>query len=236
VTPSVQDTLHALKRLASAKAAKSLEYFGVEASHVLGIRLPELRKLAKEIGRNHLLALELWHSKYHEAKLLATLLADPGKFNVEQAETWVHDLYSWDVCDQLCCNLLWKTASAWELPERWAQHEKEYVRRAGIVMIAQLVIHQKKASDSALLKFLPLLKRYATDERNFVKKAVNWSLRELGKRRPALHTPCLELCAELLEMDSKSAHWIARDALRELQKESTLTRLANLKAKDTKKN
>lgn len=220
-----------LKQLQHKDAAKSLAYFGIEAQHVLGIRLPQLRKLAKEIGQEHTLALELWQTKYHEAKLLATMLAEPKCFSMSQADDWVKDLYSWDVCDQLCCNLLWKTPYAWELPKHWVQDEQEFVRRAGLVMIAQLVIHQKKATAEALMNFIPLLESYAADERNFVKKAVNWSLRELGKRKPALHKPCIDLCERLLQTNSKSAHWIARDALRELQKESTLKRLEQLKNK-----
>ncbi len=228
----VEQILDRLKELGNPEHAKSLAYFGIEARYVLGIRLPELRKLAKEMGKQHALALNLWEEPWHEAKLLATLLADPKELSLKQADAWVHQLYSWDVCDQLCAQLFRQTSYAWQLPERWTPSEEEYVRRAGLVMVAQLAIHYKQAPDKELAAFLPLLKNHAGDTRNFVKKAVSWALREIGKRRPKLYAACLQLCEELLQTDSKSAHWIARDALRELKKESTLLRLEKLKRPD----
>lgn len=225
----VSNILKSLHDLKNEDHAKSLEYFGIQAGHVLGIRLPQLRKLAKEIGKDNVIASALWKESMHECKLLATLIAEPKTFSSELAEEWVADLYSWDVCDQLCCNLLWKTSYAWQLPDRWSSDAREFVRRAGIVMIAQLCIHQKKASDEDLRPLLTHLETYATDERNFVKKAVNWALREIGKRKPGLYQEVIDLCAELSNKNSKSARWIAADAIRELKKESTLKRLELLK-------
>ncbi len=140
----VDEVVQILNDLRDGAKSKSLAYFGIEAEHVLGITMPQLRSLAKEIGKNQALAEALWQKKYHEAKLLAVLIAEHKKFTIETADAWVADIYSWDVCDQLCSNVLWKTDYAWQLTERWAPNENEFVRRAGIAMMAQLVVHQKK--------------------------------------------------------------------------------------------
>lgn len=205
--------------------AKSMIRFGIKADKAFGIKLPVLRNLAKEIGKNTPLADELWREGHHECKLLATMIADPGEFTLEEADRWIKDIYSWDVCDQLCSNLLVKTNYAWELPERWSPLEREFERRAGIVMIVELAVHQKDARDERLIPFIPLLKIYATDSRNFVKKAVNWAIRQLGKRSAFLHPQMVSLCEELLEMNSRPASWIARDALRELQSDKIKARV-----------
>ncbi len=224
----LQDIIEILEEEASADHSKSLSYYGIETQKAYGIKLPVLRKLAKEIGKNQKLAEELWQHEYHEAKLLAGMIAEPKKFDLTLADNWVQDIYSWDVCDQLCTNLLVKTDFAWELPERWIPNEQEFVRRAGLAMIVVLRIHHKKAKDEEFEKFFPLLKEYATDERNFVKKAVNWVIRELGKRSVKHHPIMMELCEELLEMNSKCASWIARDAIRELDGEKVRARLGLL--------
>ena len=216
---------HWLERESEAGAAKPMAHFGIRAEKMYGIKLPALRKLAKEIGKNNDLAAQLWNAGHHEGKLLATLIAVPGEFSLEKADSWIEDIYSWDVCDQLCINLLSKVQYAWELPARWAPHEAEYERRVGIVMIAVLAVHHKKVSDGDFLQFLPLLKTYAADERNFVKKAVNWAVRQLGKRSAFLHPHILSLCHGLLQSDSRSAKWIANDALKELQSEKIKARL-----------
>ncbi len=214
-----------LEREANVTQAKSIERWGISADKAYGIKMPVLRKLAKEIGKNTPLAEELWNEGHHECKLLAGLIANPKEVALEQMDRWVNEIYSWDVCDQLCINLLVKTDARWTLTERWIHNESEYVRRAGIVMIVALRIHDKKAKDKDLEQFFPLLKKYATDERNFVKKAVNWAIRELGKRSVDHYPIMISLCNELLEMDSKSARWSASDALRELKSEKVKARL-----------
>lgn len=222
----LSDILGFLKERSDNAKAKSLSHFGVEANKAYGISMPVLRKLAKEIGKDTPLAEELWNEGHHEGKLLAGLIANPKEVTLEQMDRWVNEIYSWDVCDQLCINLLVKIDACWTLTERWIHNESEYVRRAGIVMIVALRIHDKKAEDKDLEPFFPLLKKYATDERNFVKKAVNWAIRELGKRSIKHYPIMISLCNELLEMDSKSAKWSASDALRELKSEKIKTRLA----------
>lgn len=208
--------------------AKSMSHYAIDAPMAFGIKLPVLRKLAKEVGKDTKLAKELWDEGHHEGKLLATLIAEPNEMGLKELDVWVSQIYSWDVCDQMCINLLVKKEQRWDFPFHWSSDEREYVRRAGLVMIVALRIHDKKARDKDFEKFFPLLKEHATDERNFVKKAVNWAIRELGKRSAIHHPRMLELCHELLQMESASAKWIARDALRELESEKVKLRLQKL--------
>tara|TARA_B100001245_G_scaffold199496_1_gene159033 strand:- start:579 stop:1262 length:684 start_codon:yes stop_codon:yes gene_type:complete len=222
----LSDILERLQAEADPEKAKSLTHYGIAADQAFGIRLPVLRKIAKEIGKDHELALALWDEGHHECKLLATLVAEPQPTTLNQMDKWVQGIYSWDLCDQLCINLLVKLKERWTLPERWAHSEEEYVRRAGLVMIVALRIHDKKAEDKDFEPFFYLLEKYATDERNFVKKAVNWAIRELGKRSTEHYPLMLALCERLLQSHSKTAHWVARDALRELESDRVKMRLA----------
>ncbi len=191
--------------------------FGSRPTQALGISMPTLRKMAKDIGRNQALALALWDSGIHEARILASMIAEPQLVSAELMEEWVNDFDSWDVCDQVCGNLFDKTPYAYHKAVQWCQREREFVRRAGFVMMAELAVHDKKAADEAFLQFFPLIKHYAGDERNFVKKAVNWALRQIGKRNSHLRALAMTCAHEIQTMDSKTARWVARDALKELQ-------------------
>jgi len=182
-----------------------------------GISIPTLRLIAKDIGKDQSLALELWRSGIHEARILASMIADPRLVSPEQMEEWVNDLDSWDVCDQVCGNLFDKTPYAYHKAMEWPHWEQEFVRRAGFVLMAQLAVHDKQASDEAFLPFFPLIKQYATDERNFVKKAVNWALRQIGKRNRHLRAVAVEWALAIKQLDARAARWIASDALKELQ-------------------
>jgi 3-methyladenine DNA glycosylase AlkD len=188
----------------------------VGGAHTLGISVPALRKLAKEIGQDHQLAQELWGSGIHEARILATMIDPPGQVTEAQMEAWVEDFDSWDVCDQCCLNLLRKTPLAHQKAVEWSGREQEFVKRAGFALMATLAVHDKKAGDEAFIAFLPLIQKEAVDGRNFVKKAVNWALRQIGKRNLALNRAAIRTAEEIRQLDSKSARWIAADALREL--------------------
>src|SRR5712691_946706 len=191
--------------------------FGIRPAQALGISIPTLRKMAKEIGRKQVLAVALWVSGIHEARFLASMIAELQLVSAELMEEWVNAFDSWDVCDQVCGNLFDKTPYAYQKAKEWCQREKEFVRRAGFVMMAELAVHDKRAQDEAFVQFFPLIKRYADDERNFVKKAVNWALRQIGKRNSRLRALALECAYEIQAMDSRTARWVARDALKELQ-------------------
>jgi len=205
-----------LQALANPRNVAGMARFGINSRNTLGVSIPTLRRIAKQAGADHRLALDLWKSGIHEARILAAMVDDPARVTEAQMESWVKDFDSWDVCDQVCSNLFDQTPFAHRQAIAWTRREEEFVRRAGFVLMAALAVHDKAASDAAFLKFLPIIKRYATDERNFVKKAVNWALRQIGKRNRALNRAAIETAKEIQAIDSKSAKWIAADALREL--------------------
>jgi 3-methyladenine DNA glycosylase AlkD len=206
-----------LKRNADPKNVNGMARFGINPKNTLGVSIPFLRNLAKQHKKQHELALELWNSQIHEAKILAALVDDPKKVTEKQMESWVIQFDSWDVCDQVCSNLFDKTPFAYTKIFKWTQRKEEYVKRAGFVLMACLAVHDKLAKDEQFLKFFPIIKKESIDERNFVRKAVNWAIRQIGKRNPSLRKKAIALAKEIEKINSKSAKWIAKDALRELQ-------------------
>jgi len=216
----VEQIIATLQQHANPQAVQGMARVGISSAQTLGVSIPTLRSIAKDIGMNHLLAQELWHSGIHEARILASMIADPRLVSPEHMEEWVNDFDSWDVCDQVCGNLFDKTPYAYQKAVEWSHREQEFVRRAGFVLMAELAVHDKRASDEAFLPFFPLIKQYAADERNFVKKAVSWALRQIGKRNSHLRAVAVDWAHTIKQMDSHAARWIANDALRELQKKT----------------
>lgn len=212
------EVLSRLKSQASPENVKGMVRFGINPTNTLGISIPFLRKLAKEIGKNHKLSLELWDSKIHEARILAGFIDDPKLVTSKQMDVWVSDFNSWDICDQVCSNLFDKTPFAYDKISVWCKSDKEFIRRAGFVMMAVLAVHDKTLADDKFKNFFHLIKKYSVDERNFVKKAINWALRQTGKRNKQLLKEALNCAKEIKGLDSKSAKWIAEDAIRELEK------------------
>jgi 3-methyladenine DNA glycosylase AlkD len=219
------DILKKLKSLSDPKAVEGMARFGINPENTFGVSVPNLRQIVKETGRDHALAQQLWDSAIHEARILASMIDDSEMVTEEQMERWVKDFDSWDVCDQCCMNLFDKTKFAYQKVVEWSRREEEFVRRAGFTLMATLAVHDKKASDEEFLKFLPIIKWEASDNRNFVKKAVNWALRQIGKRNLNLNGKAIETAKEIQEIDSKSARWIASDALRELTGQAVRERL-----------
>ncbi len=213
---TAEQILANLRHHANTQAAEGMAKFGITPAHALGISIPTLRKMAKEIGQSHLIAAELWSSGIHEARILASMIDEPQLVTTRQMDDWVHDFDSWDVCDQVCGNLYDKTPYAYQKAIQWCSQEQEFVRRAGFVMMAELAVHDKQAADEAFLPFFPLIQHYADDPRNFVKKAVNWALRQIGKRNSHLRTLAIACADDILRMDSKTARWVAKDAIKEL--------------------
>lgn len=223
-----EEILTYLKSISNPENVKGMARFGINPENTLGVPMPALRKLAKRIGRDHPLAEQLWESGIHEARILACLIDDPGAVTEEQLERRVKDFDSWDVCDQCCGNLFDKTPFAYKKAIEWSKREEEFVKRAGFALMAWLALHDKKAADSQFEAFFPRIKREAADERNFVKKAVNWALRQIGKRNVSLNRKAIALSEEIQQMDSKSARWIANDALRELTGDKVQKKLAGV--------
>jgi 3-methyladenine DNA glycosylase AlkD len=214
-----------LRSLANLENVAGMARFGINPENTLGISVPTLRKMAKEIGRDHALAQELWVSGVHEARILASMIDDPRLVTEDQMERWVADFDSWDVCDQCCGNLFDKTPFAYRKAVEWAGRDEEFVKRAGFALMAWLAFHDKRAPDEAFLAFLPVISRESSDARNFVKKAVNWALRHIGKRNAALNAMAIQTAQEIQSMGSKPGRWIASDALRELTSEKIQKRL-----------
>jgi 3-methyladenine DNA glycosylase AlkD len=219
------DITSRLRSLSSPNAVEGMARYGINPEKTLGISIPNLRKLAKEIGTSHELALELWDTEIHEGRILAAMIDEPERVDEAQMEKWVADFDSWDVCDQCCMNLFDKTEFAYRKAIEWSTRDKEFIKRAGFAMMAVLAFHDKKADDEMFEKFLPLIKKEAVDGRNYVKKGVNWALRQIGKRNVDLNSKAIETAKEIQNMDSRAASWIASDALRELQGEAVQGRL-----------
>lgn len=199
--------------------------FGINPVGTLGVSVGELRKIAKEIPPSHSLALELWDTGIHEARILASIVDIPEHVSEGQMEHWAQSFDSWDICDQCCNNLFRKTSYAYPKAVSWTSRPEPFVKRAGFTLIACLAFHDKAAPDKRFEHDITLILREAEDDRNFVRKAVNWALRNIGKRNGNLHSLSLTAARELADRDSRTARWIGRDALRELNSEKVRKRL-----------
>jgi 3-methyladenine DNA glycosylase AlkD len=207
--------------------------FGINPRNNLGLGVKTLRSIAREIGMNHELAKHLWQTDIHDARMLAALIADPRQVTESLMESWIKDVDSWDLCDMLCYHLFYKIASVTKKIMEWTIRSEEFVKRAGFVLMVALAVHDKTADDAFFESFLPIIKREASDDRQYVKKAVNWALRAIGKRNQHLHGKALQTAHDILKIDAKSARWIARDAIRELNSEKIKNRLQQQKEKET---
>jgi len=237
----VTEVLGELRSLGSEKDRAGMARYGINVANAFGVSVYELRKVAKRLGTDHELALALWGTGNHEARLLACFVDDPAMVSAKQTEEWVRDFDSWDVCDQATTSLFDQTKHAWSKASEWASQDEEWVRRAGFALMAGLAVHDKSAADRAFTKLLPLIERGAFDGRNFVKKAANWALRNIGKRNRALNKTAMA-CAERIraaaneraggerggDLGARSARWVATDALRELASDKVQARLEKL--------
>lgn len=226
--------LEQLRAVANPKNVLSMARFGISTENTLGISVATLRKLARGIGHDHDLARHLWDSGLHEARILASIVDDPKKVTEEQMEHWAKEIDSWDICDGCCANLFEKTPFAYRKAVEWSDRPEEFVKRAAFVLMARLAARDKKAPDQQFEKFLLLVKREATDDRNTVKKGISWALRQIGKRTPELNERAVRLAREIQRLDSRSARWIALDALREVTSHGVQERLTLLSAGRTR--
>ena len=213
------EILKKLKSSGSKKAIEGMARFGIRPkTKVYGVSMADLRIMAKRIEKSHALALRLWNSGVHEAQILASIVDKIEKVTEKQMEQWMKDFDSWDVCDQVCMNLFWRAPFSHRKATEWSGRKNEFEKRAGFALMAVLAWKDKNSSDAKFKKFFPLIKKESTNERNFVKKSVNWALRQIGKRNAKLKELAIKTAKEILKIDSKSARWIARDALKELTK------------------
>ena len=220
-----QDIVRKLRSMGDQRNVDGMARFGISSKDTLGISIYVLRPIAKQIGKDHKVALELWATGIHEARLLAGFIDDPEQVTEKQMEAWAAEFDSWDIVDQVCSSLFDQTPFAYSKAIEWSSREEEFVKRAGFVLMAALSVHDKDASDAEFRKFFPIIMRESTDERNFVKKAVNWALRQIGKRSLSLNSEAVKVAMDIKGIDSRSARWIAADALRELTSDKVRDRL-----------
>jgi len=214
-----------LESKAKPDQLEGMARFAILGDQRMGVSVPDMRKIAKDAGNNHQLALDLWDTGVPEAMIVAGMVAEAEKLTEEEMEDWVVDINSWDICDQVCMNLFEKTPLAEKKIYEWSGREEEFVKRAAYALIACLAWHDKDAGDDEFTKFFPLILAGSTDERNFVKKAVNWALRNIGKRNQALNEAAIRTANQIQKLDSRSARWIASNALRELKSDQVQERL-----------
>jgi 3-methyladenine DNA glycosylase AlkD len=222
---TLDEVLDKLTNMAKADQLEGMAHFGIVGDQRMGVSVPDMRKIAKGIGKDHQLALELWDTGIPEAMIVAGMVAEPDKLTETQMEDWVVDINSWDVCDQVCMNLFEKSAYVEQKIYEWSEREEEFVKRTAFALIACLAWHDKDANDQAFSKYFPVIKNGSTDDRNFVKKAVNWALRNIGKRNIELNQAALQVAREIQAIDSKSSRWIASNAIRELESDKVQERL-----------
>lgn len=222
---TLDEIMQTLRNYQNPKSIAGMARFGINPDNNYGVPMPILRSVAKVIGKDHGLALQLWSTGNHEARILASMVEELSCITEAQIESWVKDFNSWDVCDQCCSNLLDKTPYAVQKVFEWTRREEEFVKRAGFVLMATLSVHNKKMINEDFEEFFPVIYREATDNRNFVRKAVNWALRQIGKRSRTLNSCALEWTEKIALIDSKAARWIAADAKKELTSEKILKRI-----------
>jgi len=216
MTAAAEELAGRIRAAGSQRNRQGMARYGINVARAAGVSVAFVRAIRKETGQNHALALALWDTALHEARLLACLTADPALTDEGRLERWVADLDSWDICDMFTNNLVRKTALAHDKARQWAAQPEEFVRRAGFSLMASLAVHDKKAPDAVFADYLGLVEATAHDGRNFLKKAVNWALRGIGKRNEPLRLAALETARRILAQDTPQARWIARDAIREL--------------------
>ncbi len=221
----LEEIMREFKTKSNIESIKGMERFGITPDKTFGIRIPELRKMAKRIKKDRKLAHKLWELGYRETMILASMIDVPEQVTEEQLEKWVRDFDYWEICDQTIMNLFEKTEFAYAKAFEWSNSEEEFIKRAGYVMIARLAVSDKKAENQSFVQFFPLIEKGSTDTRIMVKKAVNWALRQIGKRNLKLNKEAIKVAKALDQLDSTVGRWIAKDAIRELESESVQKRL-----------
>lgn len=215
-----------LARRGTKKNRDGMARYGIVAPKAFGVSMGTMRALVKRTQRNHALALALWASGWHEARALASFLDEPGRVTPEQMNAWAKSFNNWADCDAACVHLFDKTPHAFAKVAQWSKRREEFVRRGAFALLAALALHDRKAPDATFLRCLPLIEDAASDDRNFVKKGVNWALRAVGERNSALNAPAVKLAERLANSDERSARWIGKDALRQFKSPASIRRLA----------
>lgn len=222
----VREVLTWLERRGTKRNREGMARYGIHATKVFGVSMATMQSLAKRLGRDHELAAALWETGWYEARMLTSFVDEPERVTAAQMDRWARDFDNWAICDTLCFHLFDRTPHAWRKVEQWSQRRDEFVKRAGFALMACLALHDKRAADEPFVRYLPLIERGADDERNFVKKAVSWALRAVGRRNRALNTVAVETARRLAESPEAAPRWVGKDALRELTRPDVQRRVA----------
>ena len=226
-------TLAWLKRRGSKANRDGMARYAIRSGKVFGVSVATLRQRAKTLGRNHELASALWDTGWYEARMLASFVEEPARVTPAQMDRWSRDFDNWAICDTVCFHLFDRTPHAWAKVEKWSRGRAEFVKRAAFALLASLALHDKRSADEPFVRCLPLIEREATDERNFVKKAVSWALRAIGERRPGLHADAGAVARRLAASPDRTARWVGKDALRQLASPAVTRRLASRARRQT---
>ncbi len=229
--PTVEGALASLKRKGTKSNREGMARYAITSDKAFGVSVGNIRQLARQLGRNHELALELWNTGWYEARMLAVFVDEPELVTPAQMDRWCRDFDNWAICDTVCFHLFDRTPHAWRKVKQWSSRRPEFEKRAAFALLASLVAHDKSADDESFSSRLRLIEKAATDERNFVKKAVNWALRCIGKRNPALNAAAVRVAKDLADSESAAARWVGKDALRELTSPPVVRRLAQKKTR-----
>lgn len=225
---TVDEIIQELRNLSTPEHLKKFAYFGIPDVKALGVKTPDIRNVAKKLGKNHQLGFELWKTDIHEARMLASMLMDGKLLTNDEFDALVADFDSWDVCD-CACGMLYLSSFAEQKVKEYADNQEEFVKRTAFVLMCAFAVHDKKKPNDFFLPFLQLIEREAWDNRNFVRKAVNWALRQIGKRNETLRLKAIETAERIKLQNTSPARWIANDALRELKNEKVVARVKNKK-------
>lgn len=218
------EVLDWLERNGSAREREAMKRYGLPNDNAVGMSMGKIQAFAKRVGKDHALAQQLWASGGYEARMVAAYIDEPAKVTRRQMDAWARDFDNWGTCDTVCFVLFDRTPFAYDKVRQWAKSEREFVRRGAFALMASLAGHDKKAPDARFLELLPLVEKYATDERNFVKKGVSWALRRTGTRGPALKKACIVVARRLAASDDATARWAGKDALRDLERKMAAKR------------
>ena len=219
---TTREALAWLKKKGTRRTVLGMARYGIVAKRAFGVPMGTLLTLRKKVGKDHDLAIALWASGWYEARLLASLVGDPARVTRRQMNSWAASFENWADCDTVCFNLFDRTPFAWERARQWVKSPREFVKRGGFVLMACLALHDKAAADKRFLALLPLIERGAGDERNFVKKAVSWALRGIGRRNRSLNAAAVAVAKRLAQSKQSAARWVGHDALRQLSRASAM--------------
>ena len=226
MTAQAKDVVAWLERTGTRRTVEGMARYGLPSDRAFGVPVGVMQAEAKRIGRDHALAEALWKTGWFEARMMSAFVGEPARLTTATMNAWARDFGDWGITDTVCLHLFDRTPLAWGRVGPWARSRHEFVKRAAFALLAGLSLHDKEADDDRFLAVLPLVERAAADDRNFVKKGVNWALRTVGRRNRALNAACVAVARRLAARDEPAPRWVGKDALRELTSEKVRSRLA----------